>query len=119
VSLRPETQGLLDSDFFASMRDGAIFINTSRAEVVDQQALERETTSGRIRAGLDVFDDEPTVPEGEYTGSLAKNDNVYCTHHIGASTEQAQEAVAEETVRIIEEFAKTGVAPNAVNPQPA
>jgi D-3-phosphoglycerate dehydrogenase len=97
------------------MQPGSIFINTSRAEVVDQAALEKALTEGRIRAGLDVFEGEPATPEGEYSGSLLNQKAAYCTHHIGASTDQAQEAVATETVRIVDEFMKTGTPPNAVN----
>jgi D-3-phosphoglycerate dehydrogenase / 2-oxoglutarate reductase len=119
TSLRPETRGLLGEAFFTAMKPGAYFINTSRCEVVDQSALEKAVNDGKIFAGLDVFEDEPATPEGTYEGSLKNNARVYCTHHIGASTEQAQEAVAAETVRIVEEFQKTGVAPNAVNKVPA
>jgi D-3-phosphoglycerate dehydrogenase len=106
---------MLGSTFFEAMKQGSIFINTSRAEVVDQAALEKVLNEGKIRAGLDVFDDEPSTPEGEYSGSLKSQSNAYCTHHIGASTDQAQEAVADETVRIVDEFQKTGTPPNAVN----
>ena len=115
TSLNPATKGLLGDSFFSAMQPGSIFINTSRAEVVDQSALEKALNEGRIRAGLDVFDDEPASPEGEYSGSLKSQQNAYCTHHIGASTDQAQEAVADETVRIVDEFQKTGTPPNAVN----
>ncbi len=113
--LVPETRKMFGTSFFNSMKDGAMFINTSRAELIDQGALEEAITSKGIRAGLDVFEGEPATPTGEYCGSLKSNPNVYCTHHIGASTEEAQEAVAAETVRIIQEFAKTGRAPNCVN----
>ena len=69
----------------------------------------------KIRAGLDVFENEPTGGEGAYEGPLKDNTMVYCTHHIGASTDQAQEAVAAEVVRVVDEFKKTGIAPNVVN----
>lgn len=115
VSLRAETRGMLGADFFDRMRDGAYFINTSRAEVVDQPALEKHLRSGRLWAGLDVFDEEPSVGEAPYSGSLRDCPNVYVTHHIGASTDQAQEAVADETVRIVKVFMDSGEAPNAVN----
>jgi len=115
VSLTKETQGLLGSEFFDTMKPGSVFINTSRGEVVDQAALEAALVEKDLMAGLDVFAGEPTGGEGEYTGSLADNSRVYCTHHIGASTEQAQEAVAEETVRIVREFQATGIVPNVVN----
>lgn len=115
VSLTKETQGLLGKEFFDTMKPGSVFINTSRGEVVDQTALESALEAKDLMAGLDVFAGEPTGGDGEYTGSLKDDARVYCTHHIGASTEQAQEAVAEETVRIIREFQATGIVPNVVN----
>lgn len=119
ASLRPETRGLLGEAFFGAIKPGSYFINTSRAEIVDQRALEQALDDGRIMAGLDVFDDEPSTGEGVYEGTLKSRPLAYCTHHIGASTEQAQEAVAAETVRIVQAFKETGEAPNAVNKLPA
>ncbi|HLK16596.1 MAG TPA: phosphoglycerate dehydrogenase [Fimbriimonadaceae bacterium] len=115
VSLTRETQSLLGKEFFAAMKPGAVFVNTSRGEVVDQAAMEAALAEKNLTAGLDVFADEPSGGDGEYSGSLKDNPRVYCTHHIGASTDQAQEAVAEETVRIVREFQSTGVVPNVVN----
>lgn len=117
VSLRPETKAMLGSEFFGAMRPGSLFVNTSRGEVVDEPALIEAVKSGKIRAGLDVFADEPTGGEGTYSGPLKDLSGVYCTHHIGASTDQAQEAVAAETVRIVREFINTGFVPNVVNVQ--
>lgn len=114
-SLRPETQGLLGSEFFSKMKEGAVFVNTSRAEVVDQSALLEAVHTRNVVAGLDVFEGEPDVAEGDYSGDLRSEPKVYCTHHIGASTDQAQQAVADEVVRIVREFAATGTPPNAVN----
>lgn len=115
VSLTPQSKGMLGRSFFETLHPGAIFVNTSRGEVVDQTALEEATRSKGIVCGLDVFADEPSGGEGEYIGSLQDNPNVYVTHHIGASTDQAQEAVALETVRIVREFMNTGLVPNVVN----
>lgn len=117
TSLTKDTRGMLRESFFEAMKPGAVFINTSRAETVDQEALEKMLKEGKITAGLDVFEGEPTVGEGAYEGSLRNLSNVYCTHHIGASTEQAQEAVAEETVRIVNEYMTSGIVPNVVNVQ--
>lgn len=114
-SLTDETRGMLGADFFGKLQPGTLFINTSRAEVVDQAALLDAVRNRGIRAGLDVFDDEPSTPEGEYSGPLCSEPNVYVTHHIGASTDQAQEAVADETVRIVRELMQSGVVVNAVN----
>jgi D-3-phosphoglycerate dehydrogenase len=115
VSLTPETKNSLGDKFFTAMKQGAYFINTSRGEVVDQVSLIKAIEEKGILAGLDVFADEPTGAEGEYQGALKDNPNVYCTHHIGASTDQAQEAVAAEAVRIVREYKNTGVVPNVVN----
>lgn len=115
VSLTADTRGMLGKSFFDAMRKGSIFVNTSRAEVVDQAALLAAVDEGRVFAGLDVFEGEPDTGQAEYDGVLRNNPRVYCTHHIGASTEQAQEAVAMEVVRIVREYKQTGSAPNVVN----
>src|SRR5918911_1172786 len=115
VALKPETRGLIGPDFFGAMREGAYFINTSRGEVVDQDALRRAMREKNVRAGLDVYAAEPSSAAGEFTDDIANDPNLYGTHHIGASTEQAQEAIAAETVRIIRTFKETGRVPNVVN----
>ncbi len=119
TSLRGDTKGMLGAKFFEAMKPNAIFVNTSRAEVIDQSALLKANQEKKIRAGLDVFEGEPTTGEGTYDGPLKDNAMVYCTHHVGASTEQAQEAVADEVVRIVESYMTSGVAPNVVNKVPA
>jgi D-3-phosphoglycerate dehydrogenase len=115
VALNPQTKGLIDAAFFAAMRPGAYFINTSRAEVIDQAALAHAVQEKGIRAGLDVFAAEPAGGAGDFADPIVKLPGVYGTHHIGASTEQAQEAIASETVRIIRTFQQTGQVPNVVN----
>jgi D-3-phosphoglycerate dehydrogenase len=115
VALNPETRGLIGSDFFGAMKEGAYFVNTARGEVVDQDALVRAMRERGIRAGLDVYAAEPTSAAGDFTDDIAREPNLYGTHHIGASTEQAQEAIAAETVRIIRTFKETGRVPNVVN----
>ncbi len=115
VSMRPDTKAMIGKAFFDEMKPGAFFVNTSRGEVVVQSDLLAAVDSGRITAGLDVFDGEPTTAEADYEGDLRGKQGIYVTHHIGASTEQAQEAVAAETVRIVEVFKGGGTPPNAVN----
>jgi D-3-phosphoglycerate dehydrogenase len=115
VALKPETRMLIGPDFFREMRAGAYLINTSRGEVVDQAALVEAIHSKGIRAGLDVFATEPTSAVAEFTDPIAHERSVYGTHHIGASTDQAQEAIAAETVRIVQSFKETGQVPNVVN----
>ncbi len=114
VALNDGTRGLCGPSFFAAMKPGALFINTSRGEVVDEEALLAAINNG-LRAGLDVYADEPAGGSGEYSGAIGKLTDVYGTHHIGASTAQAQEAIAAEAVRVISVFASTGEVPNAVN----
>ena len=115
LALTPDTQNVINKDVFDVMRERAIFINTSRAEVVDQVALAAAIASKGIRVGLDVFANEPASATGEFFDEIVKSPNVYGTHHIGASTSQAQEAIAAETVRIIKTFKDTGKVPNVVN----
>jgi D-3-phosphoglycerate dehydrogenase len=115
LALAPETRGLCDAGFFAAMQKGACFINTARGEIVDEEALKDAICEQGIRAGLDVFAQEPAGGTGEFTSQIAQSAAIYGTHHIGASTEQAQEAIAAEAVRIVRVFQATGKPPNVVN----
>ena len=114
-ALTKETKGMLDAKFFEAMKPGAFFVNTSRGDVVDQPALEAAIAEKGLRAGLDVFAKEPAGGTGAFEDGIARLPAVIGTHHVGASTEQAQNAIAEETVRIVAAFASTGDVPNAVN----
>ena len=96
-----QTEGLVGRDVLARMRPGSVLVNTSRAGVVDEPALIEAMDTHGIRAVLDVFEGEPAAGEARFDSALARHPNVYGTHHIGASTEQAQLAVADGVVRII------------------
>jgi len=111
----PETKKLFNADFFARMKKGAVFINTARGGLHDQEALERAVREKGIRVGLDVYDPEPAGGTADFTSSLFALDGFVGTHHIGASTEQAQNAIAAESVRICKEFLLRGQVPGAVN----
>lgn len=115
LELSPATRGFCGPAIFEALRPGAVFINTSRGELVDEAALAEAVHTKGVRAGLDVFCGEPAGDAGEWTHPLLGLPGVYGTHHIGASTDQAQEAVADEAVRIALVFAATGEAPNCVN----
>ena len=115
LALGPETRGLCDAGFFAAMKAGAYFINTARGEIIDEDALKAAIREKGIRAGLDVFAHEPAGGKGPFACEIAQMPAAYGTHHIGASTEQAQEAIAAEAVRIVRVFQQTGKAPNVVN----
>jgi D-3-phosphoglycerate dehydrogenase len=110
-----ETEALINADVFKAMKPGTYFINTARAEVVDHAALEAAIHEKGIRAGLDVFANEPSGSTGSFADGIVKHANVYGTHHIGASTDQAQDAIAAETAAIVRSFKETGRVPNAVN----
>ena len=115
VAATAETKNIIDAKFFDAMKKGAIFVNTSRGSVVDYDALKQAIQEKGIRAGLDVFPGEPAGSEADFTSEVANLDCVASAPHIGASTEQAQMAIAMETVRIIECMLKTGEIPNVVN----
>ena len=115
LALAPATRGLVGADVLARLRPGAILINTARAEIVDAAALESAAREKGLRLGLDVFAREPAGGTGEFSDPIVGLPLVYGTHHIGASTEQAQEAIAAEAVRVVRSYLESGRVPNCVN----
>ena len=115
VASTPETRGLANRVFFESMKPGALFINTTRSNVVDEQALTWALNERGLRAGIDVMDNEPAAKDGPFEHPLRKHPSLYITHHIGASTQQAQTAIANEAARIILAYDADGEVPNCVN----
>ncbi len=113
----PGTKGMVDADFLAKMKDDAILLNTSRGDVVDEAALIDAMDSRSIRAGLDVFADEPATSTAPFDSTVAKHPSVVATHHVGASTEQAQNAVTDGTLEAIDAY-RTGSPINCVNLDP-
>jgi D-3-phosphoglycerate dehydrogenase / 2-oxoglutarate reductase len=115
VAANAETRNLVNADFLAAMKPGAYLINTARGSVLDEAALEQAVRQKGIRAGIDVFQGEPAGGTGEFTSRVAGLPGVYTTHHVGASTDQAQVAIAHEVIRIVQSFQATGEVPNVVN----
>jgi D-3-phosphoglycerate dehydrogenase len=115
LALTTDTRGFIDAALLRHARRGAMLINTARGELVDHAALADAVREKGLRVGLDVFATEPVVGEGEMTDPIVHLPGVIGTHHIGASTDQAQEAIAAETVRIIRSYRETGRVPNVVN----
>jgi len=115
VALGPETKHLVDAALLARMKPGAMLVNTARGEVVDYAALAAAVTARGLRVGLDVYANEPSAATAPFSDALAALPGVYGTHHIGASTDQAQEAIAAETVRIVRSYKETGRVPNVVD----
>jgi D-3-phosphoglycerate dehydrogenase len=117
VPASAETKHLVDEAFLATMKPGAILLNTSRGDVVDEKALLAALDDGRVRAGLDVFAEEPASGQATWESRLAQHPAVVATHHIGASTAQAQRAIAEGVVEIVDAF-MAGEARHCVNLDP-
>ena len=111
-----ETKGMVDAEFVAKLQPGAILINASRGDVIDETALLAAMNEKGIRAGLDVYADEPSAGEGAFSSALASHPNTCGTHHIGASTDQAQKAVSDGVLEVIEAFVG-GTVMNCVNGQ--
>ncbi len=115
VAASPETHHLADRTFFESMRSGAYFINTTRSSVVDENALRWALQEKHLLAAVDVIEGEPADKEGALSHPLANHPNLYITHHIGASTRQAQEATVAEMANVITTYAGTGQVLHGVN----
>ena len=112
-----DTKGLLGESFFGRLKPGALFVNTARSEVVDSAALKTALAAGKLRAALDVFENEPAGGEAPFADTELAARLAAASPHIGASTDQAEEAIAEETVRVAKTFLETGKPVNAVNPR--
>lgn len=118
LPLAPDTKGLLGKDFLGRMKPGSYIINTSRGGLIDEAALREAIAAKGIRAGLDVWDGQPGTPQtepGQWGNETAKLPQVVATHHVGASTDQAQDAIAREVVRMVEVYKGTGRVENCVN----
>lgn len=117
VPAHAATEGLVGASLLRHVRPGAVILNTSRGDIVDEAALLEAIESKQLRVGLDVYRDEPGSARAEFASALARHPNVYGTHHIGASTGQAQRAIADEVVEMLVGF-EAGEVRNAVNLDP-
>jgi D-3-phosphoglycerate dehydrogenase len=115
LPLTPSTRGIVSRAVLEKLPTGATVINTSRAGVLDYAALAALASERGLRAGLDVFPDEPDELEGAIDPALFAAGLVYATPHVAAATQQAQRAIAAETVRIVRAFLTEEDVPNVVN----
>jgi D-3-phosphoglycerate dehydrogenase len=115
VASTSETENLIGTTFFDAMNEGATFVNTSRGSVVDEEALRESVDKRNLRVGLDVYRNEPTTGDSKFSPPIISCEGVYGTHHVGASTFQAQGAIADEAIRIVEHYLAEGVVHNCVN----
>ncbi|MBN2088680.1 phosphoglycerate dehydrogenase [candidate division KSB1 bacterium] len=112
----PETRGMINERTGHLMKSGSILINTSRGKVVDLNVLKSAIKSGRIiGAALDVFPEEPGSNQDPFVCELQNLPNVILTPHIGGSTLEAQERIADEVSTKLINFLKTGATIGAVN----
>ena len=109
-----DTENLVDENFLSQMKDNSILLNTSRGEIIDENALLKALDSTNLRAGLDVVCNEPKSGASEFVSELASHPKVVGTHHIGASTTQAQNATTSGTIKVIEAY-RNGEVINCVN----
>jgi D-3-phosphoglycerate dehydrogenase len=115
LALAPETKGIVNRSVLNKLKPGSYVINTARGDVLDYAALEEAVRERQIRAGLDVFPGEPSAAVADFVSTMTAMPNVYATPHVGGSTDQAQEAIAAETVRVVVSYKTTGKVPNVVN----
>ena len=115
VASTPQTEGLIDRAFFEAMEPNTFLINTSRSSVVDEDAARWAMDEKNVHYATDVPEGEPAGKEGPFEHPFIEHPNFYVTHHIGASTEQATEAIGDEAVRVVTSYADTGRVPNCVN----
>lgn len=114
VPADPETTGMVDHEFLSHLKDGAFLINTARSDVIVERDLLAAVDEKDLWVATDVYPDEPDSGDGRFTSPLAKHPRVYGTHHIGASTEQAQEAIAKQVIKIIDDYEEGGLR-NVIN----
>lgn len=112
----PSTHHIIDATLLAALAPGAFVINTARGGIIDEAALCEAIATRGLRAGLDVFEQEPGSGDRAFTDTtISSNPAIYGTHHIGASTAQATEAVGDEVVRIVSHYQRCGTVLNCVN----
>lgn len=101
---------MVNEEFLSKMKDDAVFINTSRGNVVNEDALLAKLEAcPKFWVGTDVFNGEPTVKAtDDFNHPIAAHPRVYGTHHCGASTQQAEAAIGMEAVRVIKKFNQEG-----------
>lgn len=115
VPYRKATHHMIGAAELSQMKPGALFIHTARGGVVDDAALAEAVREGRLRAAVDVLEGEPEAGEAEVSAPLLSLPGVVATPHVGASTDQASEAIGDEVVRIVRDFETRGVVHNCVN----
>lgn len=110
-----QTRGLVDARLLSRMKPGALLVNTSRAGVWDESAVIEAVKAKRIRVATDVISGEPEAKSGPVSHAFQELDGVLVSPHIGASTEEAQTAIAQAAADVVRTYIQTGRVPTAVN----
>ncbi|CAI2372056.1 unnamed protein product [Moneuplotes crassus] len=106
----PTTKGMVNAEFLNKMKDNAVLINTARGELINEEDLAVHLeTNENFWYGTDVLKGEPSSKECDWEHPLALHPRVYGSHHIGASTKQAEAEIGEEVVRIGKKFKEIGI----------
>lgn len=117
LELTERTRGIISRDVISALPNGGMLVNTADAGLLDWSALVELAPMKELRVGLDVLPNEPDTRVADYDSAILHAGLVYATPHIGASTDEAQVAIATETVRILRSFLVKGEVPNVVNIQ--
>nr|MCU0392876.1 phosphoglycerate dehydrogenase [Thermoflexibacter sp.] len=113
---RKSNKNFIGEDDFEAMKEGVIFMNLARGEVVNVAALAKYIKNGKIRgAAVDVFPEEPKNNKEPFVSELQGLKNVILTPHIGGSTEEAQYNIANFVPTKIIEYINTGSSLLSVN----
>jgi D-3-phosphoglycerate dehydrogenase / 2-oxoglutarate reductase len=119
LALVDRTRHIVNQALLALLPERSMLVNTARADLVDMNALAEAVETRGLRAALDVFADEPrgskTFAALDLFRVRASGGFIYGTPHIASATDQAQLAIASETVRVIRSFMLEGTVPNVVN----
>ena len=113
---RPENKNFIDIEQFDQMQEGSVIINLSRGHVVNLEALRENILSGKIiGAAIDVYPEEPKTNDEAFESILKGLPNVILTPHIGGSTLEAQENIAQFVPQKLMDYINTGSTTNSVN----
>jgi D-3-phosphoglycerate dehydrogenase len=106
VPSNAHTKGMVNKEFLKNVKNNAIILNTSRGDIIVEHDLIDAMIEKNIWVGVDVYSNEPEAGMADFSSFLSTHSHVYGTHHVGASTEQAQDAIAVEVIEMIKAFAK-------------
>ncbi len=111
-----DTKHLIGPAELAKMKPTTFLLNCSRGGVIDEKAMADAIKSGTVGgAALDVYEIEPAATDNVFKDPVVDVPSVYGTHHVGASTDQAQMAVAQEVVHIVQTYKDSGEFLHCVN----